>query len=424
MSRTSNKRKSSTGLTREEYVEKMRRRKLDDNEPRIKRQANRKNDKNKKKNNKKTNSPKKKIIKIILIVILIIIIVMFIRAIISMVSFNQMAKEMIQNLPSTIVDSTGNEITKVGEERNRENISFDEMPENLKDAYVAIEDQRFYSHFGIDIRRTGAATIDYITSFGNASFGGSTITQQLVKNLTGNTDATISRKFEEWKYAVALEISMSKDEILESYLNIIYVGPNIYGVQMGAKYYFNKSAGDLSLAECVFLAGINHSPNSYNPFREGEDNTERIRNRTITVLDKMLELGYITDSEYNEAEAQVEAGFNFQRGDIEISKDIIYSYHVDALISELISDLSEEKNISESFAENYIYMGNLKIYSTQDTDIQTAMETEFNRSRYILTSSNDSEATSQAAMVVIDNSTGYVVGTVGGLRRKNYFKRI
>ena len=421
MSRTSNKKKSSTGLTREEYVKKMRRKKLDDNEPRIKRQTNKKRDKSK---NKKINSPKKKIVKAILIIILVIIIVIIIRTIISMVSFNQMAKEMIQNLPSTIVDSSGDEITKVGEERNRENISFDEMPENLKDAYVAIEDQRFYSHFGIDIRRTGAATIDYITSFGNASFGGSTITQQLVKNLTGNTDATISRKFEEWKYAVALEISMSKDEILESYLNIIYVGPNIYGVQMGSKYYFNKSAGDLSLAECAFLAGINNSPNSYNPFREGEDNTERIRNRTITVLDKMLELGYITDSEYEEAKAEVESGLNFQRGDIEITKDIVYSYHVDALISELISDLSEEKNISESFAENYIYMGNLKIYSTQDTDIQTAMETEFNRSRYILTSSNDPEAISQAAMVVIDNSTGYVVGTVGGLRRKNYFKRI
>ena len=298
------------------------------------------------------------------------------------------------------------------------------MPETLKNAYVAIEDQRFYSHFGIDIRRTGAATIDYITSFGNASFGGSTITQQLVKNLTGNTDSTISRKFEEWKYAVALEIAMSKDEILEAYLNVIYVGPNIYGVQTGAKYYFNKSAKDLSLAECAFLAGINHSPNSYNPFREGEDNTERIRNRTITVLDKMLELGYITDSEYNEAEAQVEAGLAFQRGDIEITKDIVYSYHVDALISELISDLAEEKNISEDFAENYIYMGNLKIYSTQETNVQTAMESEFNKSRYILDSSNDPEATSQAAMVVIDHTTGYVVGTVGGLRRKNNIKRI
>lgn len=417
MSRTSSKRKSSTGITREEYVEKMKQRKNENS-------SNSRSKNSKKKNNKKSSSRKKKIIKIILILILIAIIIILVNTIISMVSFWQMAKDMIQNMPSVIVDSSGEEITQVGNERNRENISIEEMPETLKNAYVAIEDQRFYSHFGIDIRRTGAATIDYITSFGNASFGGSTITQQLVKNLTGNTEATISRKFEEWKYAVALEIAMSKDEILEAYLNVIYVGPNIYGVQTGAKYYFNKSAQDLSLAECAFLAGINHSPNSYNPFREGEDNTERIRNRTITVLDKMLELGYITDSEYNEAEAQVEAGLAFQRGDIEITKDIVYSYHVDALISELISDLAEEKNISEDFAENYIYMGNLKIYSTQETNVQTAMESEFNKSRYILDSSNDLEATSQAAMVVIDHTTGYVVGTVGGLRRKNNIKRI
>lgn len=417
MSRTSSKRKSSTGITREEYVEKMKQRKNENS-------SNSRSKNSKKKNNKKSSSRKKKIIKIILILILIAIIIILVNTIISMVSFWQMAKDMIQNMPSVIVDSSGEEITQVGNERNRENISIEEMPETLKNAYVAIEDQRFYSHFGIDIRRTGAATIDYITSFGNASFGGSTITQQLVKNLTGNTDSTISRKFEEWKYAVALEIAMSKDEILEAYLNVIYVGPNIYGVQTGAKYYFNKSAKDLSLAECAFLAGINHSPNSYNPFREGEDNTERIRNRTITVLDKMLELGYITDSEYNEAEAQVEAGLAFQRGDIEITKDIVYSYHVDALISELISDLAEEKNISEDFAENYIYMGNLKIYSTQETNVQTAMESEFNKSRYILDSSNDPEATSQAAMVVIDHTTGYVVGTVGGLRRKNNIKRI
>ncbi len=419
MSRTGNKRRSSTGLTREEYVERMRQRKAENTES-----NNRQNGKNsrrnsKKRNGKKDNLSKKKIIKAILIIILIIIIVMIIRAIISMVSFEKMAKEMIQNLPSTIVDSSGDEITKVGEERNRENISLDEMPENLKDAYVAIEDQRFYSHMGIDIKRTGAATLSYIKSFGNASFGGSTITQQLVKNLTGNTDATISRKFEEWKYAVALEIAMSKDEILEAYLNIIYVGPNIYGVQMGAKYYFNKSAQDLSLAECAFLAGINNSPNSYNPFREGEDNTEKIKNRTLTVLSKMKELNYINDSEYEEAKAEVESGLNFQRGDIEITKNIVYSYHVDSLISELISDLAEEKNISESFAENYIYMGDLTIYSTQDTSIQSTMEEEFNKSKYILKSSNDSQTTSQAAMVIIDHTTGYVVGTVGGLRREN-----
>ena len=376
------------------------------------------------KKNKKSKSNKKKIIKIILILILIAIIIILINTIISMVSFWKMAKDMILNTPSKVVDNSGTEIAVIGNERNRENISIDEMPENLKNAYVAIEDQRFYSHFGIDIKRTGAATLNYIKNFGKASFGGSTITQQLVKNLTGNTESTISRKFEEWKYAIALEVAMSKDEILESYLNIIYVGPNIYGVQTGAKYYFNKSAKDLNLAECAFLAGINHSPNSYNPFREGEDNTEKIKNRTITVLNKMLELKYINESEFNEAKAIVDSGLSFQRGDIEITKNIVYSYYVDSIISELISDLSEEKNISEDFAENYIYMGNLTIYSNQDTNIQSTMENEFNKTRYVLNSDNNPGETSQAAMVVIDHTTGYVVGTVGGLRRKNNIKRI
>lgn len=376
------------------------------------------------KKNKKSKSNKKKIIKIILILILIAIIIILVNTIISMVSFWKMAKDMILNTPSKVVDNSGTEIAVIGNERNRENISIDEMPENLKNAYVAIEDQRFYSHFGIDIKRTGAATLNYIKNFGKASFGGSTITQQLVKNLTGNTESTISRKFEEWKYAIALEVAMSKDEILESYLNIIYVGPNIYGVQTGAKYYFNKSARDLNLAECAFLAGINHSPNSYNPFREGENNTEKIKNRTITVLNKMLELKYINESEFNEAKAIVDSGLSFQRGDIEITKNIVYSYYVDSIISELISDLSEEKNISEDFAENYIYMGNLTIYSNQDTNIQSTMENEFNKTRYVLNSDNNPGETSQAAMVVIDHTTGYVVGTVGGLRRKNNIKRI
>ena len=368
------------------------------------------------KKNKKSKSNKKKIIKIILILILIAIIIILINTIISMVSFWKMAKDMILNTPSKVVDNSGTEIAVIGNERNRENISIDEMPENLKNAYVAIEDQRFYSHFGIDIKRTGAATLNYIKNFGKASFGGSTITQQLVKNLTGNTESTISRKFEEWKYAIALEVAMSKDEILESYLNIIYVGPNIYGVQTGAKY--------LNLAECAFLAGINHSPNSYNPFREGEYNTEKIKNRTITVLNKMLELKYINESEFNEAKAIVDTGLSFQRGDIEITKNIVYSYYVDSIISELISDLSEEKNISEDFAENYIYMRNLTIYNNKDTNIQSTMENEFNKTRYILNSDNNPGETSQAAMVVIDHTTGYVVGTVGGLRRKNNIKRI
>jgi len=233
---------------------------------------------------------KKKVIKIAAKVLLVILIVLFIMFIISLVKWNTMAHDMIKNVPSTIVDTNGKKIGEIGTKRNRENISINDMPSNLKNAYISIEDQRFYKHGGVDIKRTGAATINYITSFGKASFGGSTITQQLVKNLTGNSDAKISRKFDEWTKAMALEISMSKDEILEAYLNIIYVGPNIYGVEKGAEYYFDKDAKDLSLEECAFMAGLNNAPNAYNPFRENEDNTARINKRTKIVLNKMKEL--------------------------------------------------------------------------------------------------------------------------------------
>ena len=134
-------------------------------------------------------------------------------------------------------------------------VDFEDIPDNLVNAYVSIEDERFYSHHGIDIRRTGGAILSYITHFGNSSYGGSTITQQLVKNLTGDTTDSITRKVKEWWKAFLLESYYSKDEILELYLNVIYVGPNIYGVQTGAKYYFDKEVEDLSLAECAYLAG-------------------------------------------------------------------------------------------------------------------------------------------------------------------------
>ena len=139
-----------------------------------------------------------------------------------------------------------------------------------------------------------------------------------------------------------LECYYSKEEILEMYLNVIYVGPNMYGVRTGAKYYFNKDIGDLSLAECAYLAGINNSPNSYNPFENDTDNLELIINRTLTVLDKMKELGKITDEEYEEAVKEVNEGLDFDEGEIE-TENPIFSYHTDALISEVIQDISKEK---------------------------------------------------------------------------------
>ena len=304
-----------------------------------------------------------------------------------------------------------------GDEKKKSNISFEEMPDNLKNAYVAIEDERFYKHSGVDIKRTASAIFNYVIHFGSSSFGGSTITQQLVKNITGDNTDSVTRKVKEWWKAWLLETKLSKEEILEGYLNIIYVGPSIYGVDSGAKYYFNKSASELSLEECAFLAGINHSPNSYNPFSD-TDNSEKIRNRTITVLDKMKELGYIDETSYNEAVSNVNSGLNFKNGEVEAKSDGVYSYHTDALITEITNDIEEKYNISEEFATNYINMAGLTIHSTEDSKIQEETEKEFEKSKYILKSKTGGD-NSQAAMIVMDHKTGNVLSCVGALGKKD-----
>ena len=153
----------------------------------------------------------------------------------------------------------------------------------------------------------------------------------------------INKKYYDAKHHTFAYRLQNKNEILEAYLNIIYVGPNLYGVETGSKYYFNKSAKDLTLEECAFLAGINNSPNSYNPFTD-EENSSKITKRTKIVLAKMLELKYINQKEYDEAIANVESGIKFKKGEIS-SNDAVYSYHTDALITELIQDITKKYNI-------------------------------------------------------------------------------
>lgn len=412
MKKTRNKRKKKEYLEDENIEEKLDKRRS----RKTKRKSLEKLDEDIDEKEKKV---KNKIINILLKLLLVVIVVVFIKFLISMISWSKISKDMIRNTSSVIVDINGNKIGEIGIERNRKNISINEIPDNLKNAYISIEDQRYYKHFGVDIKRTGAATINYITKFGKASFGGSTITQQLVKNLTGNNNAKISRKLEEWTKAMTLETFMSKEEILEAYLNIIYVGPNIYGVEMGAEYYFSKSAKELSLAECAYLAGINNSPNSYNPFRKEKDNKELIKKRTITVLSKMKELKYISNSDYEDAKNIVNSGLEFKKGDININKDNkINSYHTEALIQEIVKDISKKKHITETFATNYLCMAGLKVYSMQDSKIQEILEKEFSKEKYILKSSKDSSNTSQAAMVIIDHEKGTVVACTGGLGDK------
>ena len=368
-----------------------------------------------KKNKKEPKSLKSHFIKFIVIILILFLIVSIGYLAFKAYIFKTLAKEMFNNSTSTVFDSNKNVIAEIGSERNRDNIKLSEMPNNLKNAYIAIEDQRFYKHHGVDIKRTGAAILSYVIRRGSSSFGGSTITQQLVKNLTGDDSNTISRKVKEWFYACVLDCSFSKDDILEAYLNIIYTGPNIYGVKEAALYYFNRDVKDLNLAECAFLAGINNSPNSYNPFSD-TDKSEKISKRTKTVLSKMKELGYISENEYNEAVSQVDNGLKFSKGNLQ-NNSSVYSYHTDGLINEIVSDFSNRKHISQDFATNYFYLSGSSIYSTQNSDIQKVVENECKNKKYVLKSSKTDDY-AQAAVVIMDQSNGYVIACSGGLGEK------
>ena len=191
---------------------------------------------------------------------------------------------------SKIVDVNGNVIADLSGDEKRKIITLDQMADYLPKAYVAIEDERFYDHDGVDFKRTGGAILNTVFG-GSSSYGGSTITQQLVKNITKDDQASgfegIMRKVREWAKAYQVERMISKEQILELYLNILYVGGegNLHGVELGAEYYFNKSAKDLDLAECSFLAGINSSPNYYNPYKLYSD-TDTEEKRTDRIKSK------------------------------------------------------------------------------------------------------------------------------------------
>ena len=367
--------------------------------------------------NKEMSDQRRKYIKRSNALILFFYILFSLYSIVSYFNWRSLILPMMKNQHSTIIDSKGNVLEVLGTERKQNNVDITQIPENLKNAYIDIEDQRFYSHEGVDVKRTAGAIVTYVKNFGKSSFGGSTITQQLVKNLTGNDDSSIFRKVDEWAKAIALESFCTKEEILESYFNIIYIAPNTYGVDMGAKYYFDKELSELTLSECAFLAGINNSPNSYNPFN-GKDNSEKIKKRTKTVLNKMLELGHITQDEYNLAIADVENGLDFKNAKLQAEGDGIYSYHTDALISEAVSEISKKKNIEKEFATNYIYMAGLTIYSTEDEEIQSKLEKEYLENKYVIKSDLTGNS-SQSAMIILDHSTGHVLGCVGGLGKKN-----
>jgi penicillin-binding protein 1A len=289
----------------------------------------------------------------------------------------------------------------------------------------------FTSIAGVDLKRTAAATFTYITHGGSSSFGGSTITQQVVKNITNDKEDTALRKVKEMVKALQVEHYLSKDQILELYLNLIFVGgKNVNGVSLGAVYYFNKDVKDLSLAECAYMAAINNSPNSYNPFTEDENQQSRIdagEKRAKTVLSKMKSLGYITDEEYKTAVAEVDEGLKFDNGETSITT--LVSYQTEAAIDEIVNQMVEEMNITKEMAQYKLYTGGYKIYTTAKSDIQNRLEQEMSNTYYLLTS-DEGDQQSMASMTIIDPKTGNVVAASAGIGEEktktylNYFNYV
>ncbi|MCD8053962.1 MAG: penicillin-binding protein [Lachnospiraceae bacterium] len=285
-----------------------------------------------------------------------------------------------QGISTEIYDSDGNLIeTLVTSGSNRDPVTYDEVPEDLVNAFVAIEDSRFWTHSGVDIRGLLRAAVLGVQSGFTTTQGASTITQQLIKNnvfdggAESSLGAKIVRKVQEQYLAIELEKVMSKEDIMINYLNTINLGSNCLGVQTAAKRYFDKDVSELTLSECAVIAGITQNPSGYNPITHPEANAER---REI-ILQYMEEQGYITAAEREEALADpVYERIQEVNSEYEETDDSPYSYFVDRLITEVIEDLQTKCGYTEAQATTLLYSGGLQIYTTQDSDIQTIVDEE------------------------------------------------
>ncbi len=309
-----------------------------------------------------------------------------------------MIKGIIDNAPSvdllniqpnrfatTVYDIEGNLTdTLVTSGSNREAAEYEELPQDLIDAFVAIEDARFWSHNGIDLRSIARAVKGVLSN--DYAGGGSTITQQLIKNnvfsggMESGWGAKIERKLQEQYLAVQLEKNsgMSKEDtkkqIITDYLNTINLGKNTLGVKVAARRYFNKEVSDLTLSECAVLASITKNPSKLNPVSGREANEERRR----IVLQNMYEQKYITKDEQQEALAD-DVYDRIQTVDTAIQEtNTHYSYFTDELVEQVTQALMEELDYTENQASNLLYSGGLQIYTTQDPKIQAIVDEEVN----------------------------------------------
>ena len=312
-----------------------------------------------------------------------------------------LAEDLTPSASSQIYDINGNEIANIHATENRMPVKIAQIPKDLQNAFIAVEDARFYEHSGIDPRGILRALWANISG-GGVSEGGSTITQQLAKNAYLTPERTIKRKIQEMFLALQLEREYTKQEILEFYLNQIYFGQGAYGVEAAAKTYFGKDVSALTLNECAMLAGIPKSPNYYSPF----NNLEAARARRATVLEQMAKYHYISSSEASRLKKEDLKLARPQAGDTTEA-----AYFIDYVVQGLI----------DKYGADAVYKSGLKIYTTIDMDMQRAAESAM---RMLPTFETDKNglAQPQGALVAIDPHTGQIKAMVGG-RGTDQFNR-
>ena len=303
-------------------------------------------------------------------------------------------------LTSHIYDIKGNEIAVVHAEEDREPVKGEKIPEILKKAFLATEDVRFYDHIGIDYRGVIRAMWENVTHR-EVIEGGSTITQQLARNAYLNQERTFSRKIQEMFLALKIEHRHSKDEILEMYLNQIYFGRGVYGIQAASKYYFNKNVEDLDLNECAMLAGIPKSPNYYSPL----NNLDEAQKRKAVVLNQMAKYGFIS---FSTAQKTAKEEIHLVQPAPKEVGDA--HYFIDYV----------KQTIIEKYGDDGLYKGGLKIYTTIDMDMQRVAEESMKN----LPEMNEANGLKQpqGALVAIDPHSGYIKAMVGG-RGTDMFNR-
>lgn len=355
---------------------------------------------------KKSGGSKNRILTGFLIVVLVLVVGIGVGFLTATINTKPNLSDIRPPASSQIYDVNKVEIANVHAAENRVPVKLTEVPKELQNAFIAVEDARFYEHHGIDVIGIMRAVVVNLTNRG-VSEGGSTITQQLAKNAYLTQDRTLHRKIQEVFLALQLEQKYTKQEILEAYLNQIYFGQGAYGVQAAAKTYFNKDVKDLTLNECAMLAGIPKSPNYYSPFV----NLSAAKDRKSTVLDQMEKYGYISSS--TAAKTKTE--------ELQLAKpseqknDTPAAYFID-YVTQIITD-----ELGDQFGNDAVYKDGLKIYTTLDIEMQNAAEEAM---KQLPTFSEDENGIKQpqCAIVAVDPNTGEIRAMVGG-RGTDQFNR-